>query len=305
MDAEQFFLENKHYRLLDYRRFPHSTEDLYLMMCGIEQCVPGKGFGPVTRPGYHLHIILSGEGWFEANGKRENLHSGQIFLEKPNELTWYAASERRPWTYCWMTFEGRLAEHCVEQAGFTTATNVMNSYVEPEKFYNLASALLELPELTLANELRRLGLLIQFLGLAVESASRSRKGCHNISFTPNSYVDYAIDFMQSNYDRIRVSDIADYIGIDRSYFSTIFSSRVGVSPQLYLMRIRMRRGSELLINTDKSIKVIASAVGYKDALTFSKVFKSFYGVSPKHYRTQLPDERVYLPDIRLPWREKP
>ena len=301
MEGEQFLWQNKHYQMLDYRRQQHHSEDLYLLMCGLEQCVPGKQYGPKQRPGYHLHVILSGEGTFEADGKRTNLHSGQIFLEKPGEMTWYAASEERPWAYCWVTFEGTWAAYYMEQAGFTRDVHIRNSYVALEEFYLLAKALLERPQLNLANELRRHGLLHQFVGLAIESAVRSSHSRHNTNYSPNSYVDCALDFIHHHFDRIRVSDISDFVGVNRSYFSNIFKKRVGVSPQTYLLRFRMRRGSELLLSTDQSVKEIARSVGYDNALTFSSIFKSFYGVSPANYRTQKDEERVYLPEIPLPW----
>ena len=303
MEKEQYFWENKHYRMLDYRRHQHHSEDLYLLMCGLEQCLPGKQYGPTRRPGYHLHVILSGEGSFEANGKRVSLHSGQFFLEKPDEMTWYAASEEKPWAYCWVTFEGRWASYYMEQAGFARDVHVLNSYVALDEFYALARALLEKPQINLANELRRQGLLSQFVGLAIESAARSSHGRRNANYSSNSYVDCALDFIYHNFDHITVSDISDFVGINRSYFSNIFRKRVGVSPQQYLIHTRMRHGSELLLSTDQPVKEIAREVGYDNALTFSNVFKSFFGVSPMHYRTQPQEERIYLPEIPLPWRD--
>ena len=302
MEDERYFLESDHYRMLDYRRHHHQSEDLYLLMCGLEQCLPGKQYGPNRRPGYHLHVILSGEGLFEAGGSRIALHSGQIFLEKPDELTWYAASQEKPWTYCWVTFDGRRAPYYMEQAGFTRDVHALNSYVPLDGFFHLTKELLNKPELNLANDLRRQGLLNQFISLAIESDSCSRHGKRNTGYSPNSYVDYALDFIHNNFDRIRVSDISSFIGIDRSYFTNIFTRRVGVSPQKYLLYIRMRHSSELLLSTDQSIQEVAREAGYSNALTFSKTFKAFYGVSPRHYRIQPEQERVYLPEISLPWR---
>ena len=302
MEGEQFLWKSEHYQMLDYRHQQHHNEDLYLLMCGLEQFVPGKSYGPKQRPGYHLHVILSGEGTFETGGQRTNLHSGQLFLEKPGEITWYAASEEKPWAYCWVTFEGTWASYYMEQAGFTNDTHILNSYVNLEEFYRLSKALLEKPQLNLANELRRQGLLIQFVGLAIESAVRSSHGRRNAHYSANSYVDCAMDFIHHNFDHITVSDISDFVGVNRSYFSNIFKKRVGVSPQAYLLRIRMRRASELLLSTDQYVKEIARSVGYDSALTFSSIFKSFYGVSPIHYRAQSAEERVYLPEIPTPWQ---
>jgi AraC-like DNA-binding protein len=46
----------------------------------------------------------------------------------------------------------------------------------------------------------------------------------------------------------------------------------------------MNQALLLLENSDFSIQVIASMVGYKNAGHFAGIFKKTYGVSPKEYR---------------------
>lgn len=50
------------------------------------------------------------------------------------------------------------------------------------------------------------------------------------------------------------------------------------------MTLRMNRAAELLENTDDKITSIASAVGYSDPLTFTKMFKRIKGMSPSDWR---------------------
>ena len=80
--------------------------------------------------------------------------------------------------------------------------------------------------------------------------------------------------------------MARYVGVHRSYLTNIFKKKLGVSPQEYLMHARMKRSRMLLLDSNLPIQDISRAVGYDNPLTFSKVFKSFYGVSPKLYRQQ-------------------
>lgn len=298
MGENQYYFETRKYRCLDYLH--RQCDALYLTMCGMEHCVPGKSYGPASRSGYHLHVILAGEGSLEVNGRHTELHSGQIFLEKPGEITHYFAHKDRPWAYCWVTFDGEKAGYYMEQAGFGAGVNVRNCYVNINDFYNLANDLLSKPGLNLANDLRRLGLLHQFVGLAIESYSQSANGHRNTESSPESYVDYALDLIRSNYSNIKVTDISDYIGINRSYLTSIFKRRMGVSPQAYLIRLRLCKSAHLLTTTELSIQEIAQEVGYENPLTFSKMFKNAYGVSPKHYRTQPEEERIVLDEPDIP-----
>ena len=102
--------------------------------------------------------------------------------------------------------------------------------------------------------------------------------------TPEDYVRYAVSFIRSNYQHIMISDVADYIGINHTYFADIFKERMYMSPQEYLMQVRMSKSKELLRTTSVPIYMVANEVGYKDQLSFSKMFKKRFGISPIEYR---------------------
>ena len=91
-------------------------------------------------------------------------------------------------------------------------------------------------------------------------------------------------YIKFNYSTIKVNDIANYIGINRSYLTTLFKKKLNVSPQQYLVTFRLQKAAELLKTTNMNITEIADAIGYESPLTFSKMFKQTYGVSPLHYR---------------------
>ncbi|MCC8074651.1 MAG: AraC family transcriptional regulator [Clostridiales bacterium] len=103
-------------------------------------------------------------------------------------------------------------------------------------------------------------------------------------YAPDVYVNHALDFIRYNYASIKVNDVAKYIGINRSYLTNIFKKKMGISPQEYLLQYRLSRGCELLLETRYSIQEIAQKIGYENPLTFSKMFKNVYGVSPRNYR---------------------
>lgn len=90
-----------------------------------------------------------------------------------------------------------------------------------------------------------------------------------------------------HYAHAKISDIASYIGITRSYLTHIFKQKMEISPQEYLVSYRLEQGSRLLRTTRMSIGEIAEKIGYENPLTFSKIFKNVYGVSPKNYRLRV------------------
>ena len=96
---------------------------------------------------------------------------------------------------------------------------------------------------------------------------------------------HALEFIEHHYQKeIKVSDIADYIGINRSYLTACFQKSIGVSPQQYLIQYRMEKACDLLKTTDLSINAVASEVGYADPLAFSRSFRQMHDSSPKDFR---------------------
>jgi len=85
---------------------------------------------------------------------------------------------------------------------------------------------------------------------------------------------------------ITVRILADYIGLDRSYLTTLFKERLNISPQAYLTHFRMNKACLLLKEKDLSITEVALLSGYKDPVVFQKAFKNALGISPSKYRSQ-------------------
>lgn len=283
MEKQAVLYETSKYRCLEFPQ--KQSDDLFLILCGVEQCLPGYAFHSDHRPGYHLHVILSGKGELRMGGRTAPLHFGQMFVTKPEEDIWYQADQQNPWSYCWMSYGGNNAQRHTESAGFVPGINCLPCNLEQDRFYDLVKRVLDQPNLNRASDLMRVGLLVEFLALAIESHYRSdRVPPKEPEYSADVYVEYAATYIRENFASAKISDVAAYIGIHRSYLTNIFKEKMGVSPQEYLMQCRMKRASALLLETDLAVQEVGLRVGYDNALTFSKIFKAYYNASPKHYR---------------------
>jgi YesN/AraC family two-component response regulator len=94
-------------------------------------------------------------------------------------------------------------------------------------------------------------------------------------------------YIWENYTRkISLQEIADASGLSAPYFSTIFKDEMGENLSSYLNRLRVEKASRMLLETDLSLSEIAGSCGFEDQSWFSKIFKSYTGVSPGKYRGQ-------------------
>ncbi len=92
-------------------------------------------------------------------------------------------------------------------------------------------------------------------------------------------------YLENNYEKnITITQAALNFNISRAYLRNLFYNENGMSPQEYLINLRLRRAEFLLMNNEYSITKVAMAVGYNDVLQFSRIFKKHNGVSPTDYR---------------------
>ena len=255
-----------------------------LDFCGFEHCLPRHSYGPYVRKNYVIHVVVSGKGVLDYSGRRWEIREGQMFILFPGEETTYYADKTDPWYYCWIGFQGSSASKIVESIGFSAQTPVL-TLSDAMKVESEIKKMLEARDLTLDGQLKRNAGMLEILSnLIVESAERAETDS-----SPNiySYSEYAVRYINNHFsEKIRIQDLADHIGISRSYLVKLMKQETGMSPQEYLIETRMRRASDLLSRTNDSIRVIAAECGYDDALAFSKVFKSRYGLNPTEYREQ-------------------
>jgi len=263
--------------------------ELYLNTCGCSKTEPLHSFGPAVRPHYLIHFVLDGKGKFVIGNKEYPLEAGYGFLIEPDELTFYQADEKEPWTYVWVGFSGSQAGAYIRNMGLSVRHPIIQSD-RSDELYTIVKDMIEHNTYSMSNELRRDGLLKMFLGIVAQGAAVAEK---DDSDKANNYVDMAIDYIRSNYcNPIKVTDVAEYVCINRSYLYTLFQNSLQMSPQQFLTIFRITKAAELLQVTDFSIESIALSCGYKDPLVFAKAFRQMKGLSPSKYRKEVMDGKV-------------
>lgn len=260
------------------------TGGLYVTCCGLSRTEPMHSFGPALKPHYLIHYILSGKGRFVIGGEEYPLEAGYGFLITPDELAFYQADEEEPWTYVWVGFSGTQAETYVGNIGLSVRQPIFKSDAS-EELYRIVKDMMEHNTYDLSHDLRRNGQLGVFLSVIAEG-SRVEKRSENDK--ANTYVRKAILFIQNNYcNPIKVTDVADYVCVNRSYLYTLFQKSIGMSPQQFLTTFRITKATELLQITSLPIESIALSCGYHDPLVFTKAFRQIKKMSPSGFRKEM------------------
>ena len=112
--------------------------------------------------------------------------------------------------------------------------------------------------------------------------------CHAQSFKPPvkcPKIQPSVDYIAKNYTRpdITLREIADRSFMSEVYFRKLFKEAFGVSPQKYIVSLRIQNAQGLISTGYYSLKEVAYMSGYNDYKYFSTEFKRIKGVSPSEY----------------------
>ena len=223
---------------------------LNLSYCGKENCAPGWFFGPYIRRNYLIHVVTSGRGNYRVQGKEFEVCGGSAFLIYPGVRTYYRADMKDPWSYMWVGFNGFAAEETVERIGFTRENPVI-PMGNADILSTCMERIFDARRLTYVNELKRTSAFFEFMAVMMEynQADNAEKKYSDII-----YVKMARDLILSMYNtKLKISDIADRIGINRSYLSNTFKREMKMSPQAFLIQVRLERAAQLLRGSDMPV----------------------------------------------------
>ncbi len=95
-------------------------------------------------------------------------------------------------------------------------------------------------------------------------------------------------YVRAHYSEpLSLNEVADVLGVNPAYLSSIFKSERGESYSKFVLRLRMERAA-LLLQTYAAGKIgdIALEVGYSSTKRFYSVFKDYFGMTPNEYRIQ-------------------
>ena len=86
-----------------------------------------------------------------------------------------------------------------------------------------------------------------------------------------------------NNSDLSVDMIAEEVGISRVHLHRKMKELTGQTPHDFIRGIRLKRAASLLASKNMNITEVVYACGFSNAASFSTIFKSVYGMSPREY----------------------
>lgn len=260
--------------------------NIYLVRGGRNCAKPHYMVGPKRIDCYSMHFVREGRMHVECEGASAELEKGDLFVMFPgHSYTYRTCVNEPPLQLNWIVFNGIDAEALLQLIGFSPSTffrrRVLNVKLERtiEHFFECFSHYsLHTPHYALE---------LQSLLYAILAQLTPFTGPPKTAL-PSRWIQQAVDYMELHYkEGILIEQVADLVGMNRTYFSTAFTEQIGCSPKQYLQQLRMNKGRSLLQETDLSVTEIGISLGYPSLYAFTRAFKLSVGLSPQKYRASL------------------
>lgn len=121
--------------------------------------------------------------------------------------------------------------------------------------------------------------MLQTLLLEIARRYRTEKS----GTAAKTLAEQVIDYMNDHSDVVTLKDIAAHFSYHPNYISTLLHKETGKKFTEILLEKRMERAVLLMRNTSLSLEEISALLGYSNHSNFYKVFKEYYGMTPRNY----------------------
>ncbi|MFC5447469.1 helix-turn-helix transcriptional regulator [Paenibacillus aestuarii] len=247
---------------------------------------PNYRIGPRFIVYYSFHFIISGQVTFCWDENQVTLSPGELFCLFPHMIHEYyvnAQSEEEPLRMFWIAVEGKQLPALVKRFGLSTST----PYLKLQFDEGLVTQLFELidiwKESATQDNLRLTSSLYLIFSRMLQIYVPQTQGKSS-----EHWIERSLEYMQLYYtEGISVNDVAQHVGVHRTYLSNIFQNKVGVRPHKYLKDLVMSKAMNSILETQLSVTQIALSLGYSDLYAFTHAFTNYFGRSPNYYRSAL------------------
>jgi len=250
----------------------------------------GKTCGERTVYDYEIEYYTESEGGHEINGEFIPFESGSVNFRRPGQVV----NGIRPFN-CYILI--------IDIAGDERKEMGVHRYGSPEMMQPLYEneLLSSIPNKISADKAISIGGIIKDIHhwylvgdmLMMQSdifrLFRHLGSVSTPNLAPKNYsveIKDSIKYINEHFcHKIYLSDIAEAVHLSNAYFHKSFKESLGITPNDYILKLRMEKAKSLLRFVDIPIGVVSAQCGFFSKAYFCQVFKRETGMAPNKYRT--------------------
>ena len=230
---------------------------------------------------FALEYVAEGHGQFICNGQTTELKPGILFGYAPGTAHVISSSAQQPLLKYFLDFSGPRAKTIFQGLPLNGAgTALMHS---PHVIRDLFQQTVDAGQESRSLSQRLCSSLFELLLLRIEQNAMCPGESQGRAFETYAQASHELKL---GFRSLRSpADLARKLKITPAYLARLFQRYSNTGPHKALMAMKLAEAASLLIGTDATVAHIARHVGFSDPYHFSRVFKSYYGNSPAHFRS--------------------
>ncbi len=263
-----------------YNFSDHEFPDVKLEKCAITEYDPSQTEVILSAKAHTIIVVKDGKGTVNISDKRYTITKGNGIVINQGESSKFKADSIEPFTLIQVQVSGKSMNDIIANIEKRENSSLLN-FGTNNKIADCAYDLIVECSKTYRSDYNIMFLFYDFISSIDEHYIEKKIP------TKNVYMTRAVEYIKQNYNKnISVENIANLLGIERSYLSRLFKTYKNKSTQNYIIDYRMYKAKRLFEEEDMNVSQVCTAVGYTNIYCFSRIFKSRVGMPPKEYMEQ-------------------
>lgn len=226
---------------------------------------------PFLRPIYYLFLVTEGSATLRMAGREHRVSVGDLFFGYPGCP--YYVENKESFRYLYISFFGSCVSQIFERLGIRIEEPVYRGFDKVSEFWFSAISRFNSNNADFLSESVLLYTL-SFIGGEGETSELKQNG--------NTMFEMILAYVDNHYREpsLTLSSVSSIFSYTEKYLSSMFKKQMQLGFNQYVNRQRISYALRLIEDGETSVREIASASGFSDALYFSKVFKKKVGMTP-------------------------
>ena len=281
-------MQKKYHLNYRFSEQPVLYNDTRLIQIGRRHCSPDEIIEKhVHINWYELTIAIEGSGTIITNDEPVNISKGDIYLSFPCDFHEIISSSDAPLKYDFISFNSNNPTIKKELKRIVYETYFCEQRVFRDEAVSSAVSL-ALSEISLKKKYHTevlSSVLEQTLFLIIRNFDKNKNEHKKLSINAADELCFQImHYIDTHIHAItNLADLSRVFRFNYSYLSKLFKNTTGKTISDYYQTRRLDTARLLIIEKKLKINQIAETLNYSSLYSFSKAFKSKYGVSPSHY----------------------
>lgn len=248
--------------------------------CGFLPKSPEESY--MDRGDYSGFLVISGKGkYIGDNGEKYDLGPGDFVQRRPGYNHTTTVEEGEPWLEFYIS-AGPSLYNTLAGIKMISDSAVLKTELRPATIAKCENLLLDFKRATDKNKKYLMTALQNFL-LHINSLVENGE---EIAKVP-PMVESVCERLNKDFEKkLDIEAMAKDYKVSYESMRKTFRRYVGMAPNRYRLIMRVNEAQRLLLDSDMSLKIMASELGYADQYAFSTQFKKVVGVSPKKFREE-------------------